>query len=106
MAVFALIVPMSTAKAESINTLSNTLVIAGTERLSSRVLQSNFHIMPVDSLLPGNSISMVRLTWHAELCLHSSVGLIAGEGAPAHPLSKGSVVSKHHLLRRPQGGAK
>lgn len=71
--------------AESINTLSNTLVIAGTERLSSRVLQSNFHIMPGESLLPGNSISMVRLTWHDELCLHSSVGLMAAEDALSHP---------------------
>lgn len=33
---------------------------------------------------------MARLTWHKELCLHSSVSVMAGEDTP--PPSKGSVV--------------
>lgn len=65
-------------------TLGDTLLVAGTERLSSQVLQSNFHVMPGESLLPGNSKSMARSTWHDELCLHSSVDLMAADDAPSH----------------------
>ena len=85
--------------------LSNTLVIAGTERLSSRVLQSNFHIMPGESLLPGNSISMVHLSWHDKLCLHSSVCLMAAEDAPSHPHERFAVrvVRGHREEWRDQG---